>query len=280
MNTEQIITILLAAGVVAGVGLVIGVFLGLAGKFLAVPVDEKMQAIRETLPGNNCGGCGYSGCDALAKAIAAGDAAPTACPVGGADCAAAIAAIMGKEAGETTRMVAFVKCSGSCDKTEFIYEYFGDDDCHRVALAPGRGSKACAYSCTGLGSCVRACPFDAIHVINGRAVVDPVNCRACGMCVSVCPNKLIELIPADAGYAVQCNSREKGKAVREMCAAGCIGCGICVKMCPEGAIAVENNVAHIDQSKCIGCGKCAEKCPAKIIVTPGGAAKIIDGETA
>lgn len=271
MTTEQILSILIAAGVVAGVGLIVGVFLGLSGKFLSVSTDERVQAIRDALPGNNCGGCGYSGCDALAAAIAAGEAAPNACPVGGSEAAEAISAVMGVTAAETVRMVAFVKCSGSCDKTEFIYEYFGDDDCHRVALAPGRGSKACAYGCTGLGSCVRACPFHAIEIRNGRAVVNPANCRACGKCITVCPNHLIELIPATAGYAVRCSSREKGKAVREMCAAGCIGCGLCAKICPEGAVSITNNIAHIDQSKCVGCGKCAAKCPAGIIVTPRGA---------
>ena len=46
----------------------------------------------------------------------------------------------------------------------------------------------------------------------------------------------------------------------------CIGCGICAKQCEFGAVTVENNIAHIDQSKCTGCGKCAEKCPKKIIM--------------
>ena len=65
-------SILYAVLIVGGVGLFIGIALGIAGKFLSVEVDEKEVAIREALPGNNCGGCGYAGCDALAKAIAAG----------------------------------------------------------------------------------------------------------------------------------------------------------------------------------------------------------------
>ena len=51
--------ILFAIAIVGGVGLIIGIALGIAGKFLAVEVDEKEVAIREALPGNNCGGCGY-----------------------------------------------------------------------------------------------------------------------------------------------------------------------------------------------------------------------------
>ena len=77
-------SILYAVLIVGGVGLFIGIALGIAGKFLSVEVDEKEVAIREALPGNNCGGCGYPGCDGLAAAIASGESEPSACPVGGA----------------------------------------------------------------------------------------------------------------------------------------------------------------------------------------------------
>lgn len=75
--------IILAAVIVGGTGLLLGLFLGLAGKKFAVEIDEKEQQVREQLPGNNCGGCGYAGCDAMAKAIANGEAPVNGCPVGG-----------------------------------------------------------------------------------------------------------------------------------------------------------------------------------------------------
>ena len=91
--------IILAAVVVGGTGLFIGIFLGLADKQFAVEVDEKEEAILGVLPGNNCGGCGYPGCSGLAAAIAAGNAPIDQCPVGGAPVAAKIGEIMGVEAG-------------------------------------------------------------------------------------------------------------------------------------------------------------------------------------
>ncbi len=104
--------------------------------------------------------------------------------------------------------------------------------------------------------------------MNGRAEVIPERCHACGRCVAVCPNHLIDLIPADATCAVRCFSQEKGKTVRDMCAAGCIGCGICAKVCPVGAVTVTNHIAHIDQSLCTHCGACVAKCPAHVIICP------------
>ena len=64
--------IIIAAAVVGILGILIGIFLGIASEKFKVEVDEKEILVRNELPGNNCGGCGYAGCDALAKAIAAG----------------------------------------------------------------------------------------------------------------------------------------------------------------------------------------------------------------
>lgn len=254
--------ILIAGAVVGGTGLLIGVLLGIAAKKFAVETDPRIDAVRDCLSGSNCGACGYAGCDACAEAIVKGDSPVNACA--GARIAD-IAAIMGTEAGDVTKKVAYVKCSGTCDKTTVKYRYQGIADCKKLALIPGHGEKECIYGCMGYGTCVRSCKYDAIHVVNGVAVVDPEKCVGCGGCVKNCPNSLIELRPYDAKYAVACSSKNKGKEVKAKCTTGCIGCGICAKQCDSGAITVEDNIAHIDYSKCTGCGKCADKCPQKVI---------------
>ena len=76
----NITAVIIAAVIVGGTGLFIGVFLGLAGKKFAVEVDEREEAILGVLPGNNCGGCGYAGCSGLAAAIAKGEAEVGSCP--------------------------------------------------------------------------------------------------------------------------------------------------------------------------------------------------------
>lgn len=258
--------ILIAAVVVGGTGLFIGIFLGIAGKKFAVEVDEKEVAIRDQLPGNNCGGCGFPGCDGLAAAIVKGEAAVNACPVGGEPVAKAIAAIMGEEAGESVREVAYVKCQGTCERAKEQYDYAGVQDCEMMAFVPGGGPKQCNFGCIGYGTCVKVCPFDAIHIVDGVAVVDKEACKACGKCIAKCPKNLIELIPYEQQTKVACSSADKGKIVTHSCEVGCIGCKKCEKICEFDAIKVENNYAHIDYAKCTNCGKCAEVCPRKCIV--------------
>lgn len=258
--------IIMAAAVVGILGILIGIFLGVASEKFKVKVDEKEILVRNELPGNNCGGCGYAGCDALAKAIVAGQADVGACPVGGASTTEKIGAIMGVDGGASEKKVAFVKCKGTCDKTKVHYNYYGLDNCKKVSVVPGSGEKACDYGCMGYGSCVRACAFDAIHVVDGAAVVDKEKCVACGKCVSTCPHNLIALVPYKAEHLVQCSSNAKGKDVKSVCQVGCIGCTLCVKQCEFDAIHMEENLPIIDYEKCTNCGKCAEKCPVKVIV--------------
>lgn len=259
--------ILIAAAIVGGVGLFIGAFLGVAGKAFAVEVDPREEEITNVLPGNNCGGCGYAGCAGLAAAIVEGKAEITACPVGGTGVAVAIGKIMGQEVGEQTRMTAFVKCGGTCEKASRDYQYYGVQDCKMMEYVQNGGPKSCNYGCMGYGSCVKACPFDAIHIVDCVAVVDKEACKACGKCIAVCPKKLIELVPYEQKVLVQCNSKDKGKDVMSVCKAGCIGCKMCEKVCPSEAITVTDNIAHIDPQKCTNCGLCAEKCPKKIILS-------------
>ena len=262
MDTQAIIFAIVSIG---GLGIIFGAILGFASKIFAVDEDPRVGMVQECLPGANCGGCGYPGCGGLAAAIVAGKAPVNSCAPGGAKAAAAIAEVMGVVAEETEPMVAFVKCGGTCDKAQNKYEYDGIDDCIMASQLAGASSKACAYGCMGLGSCVKACKFDAIKIENGVAVVNPDLCVACGKCVSTCPKKIIDLVPKKKKVKVQCSSKDMGKAVMSVCSAGCIGCKICEKTCKFDAIHVIDHIAVIDYDKCKNCGMCANKCPKKVI---------------
>jgi electron transport complex protein RnfB len=247
-----------------GIAVFFGIVLAYASKKFAVEVDPRVTDVRNVLPGANCGGCGYAGCDALADAIVKGDAPITACPVGGSELAAKIAVLMGVEASSMERQVARVICCGDNNNAKEKYEYQGIQDCKAAEMLAG-GSKSCRYGCTGLGTCVRECPFDAIHVVNGVAVVDEDKCTACKKCIAVCPKQIIELVPVSKKVRVLCKNLEKGKSVMNVCKVGCIACQKCVKACKFDAIHVENNIAKIDYEKCVNCMMCAEVCPTKTI---------------
>ena len=258
--------IVIAVIVIGGLGLLLGLFLGIAGNAFKVEVDEREEKIVNVLPGNNCGGCGYPGCSGLASAIVKGEAPVNGCPVGGASVGEKVASIMGVEVGESTRLTAFVKCQGDCQKTTSLYKYSGVEDCAFSKYVPDGGAKSCSYGCLGFGNCVKACQFGAIKVQDGIAKVNKEICKACGKCVAACPKNLIELIPYESKVVVSCSSKDKGPVAMKKCTAACIGCGLCVKNCPSQAITLDNFLAHIDQSKCTGCGTCKEKCPKKAIV--------------
>lgn len=256
--------IILPVLIFIGLGILMGALLALASKLFAVQKDEKAEAIKECLPGANCGGCGFSGCEAYASAVASGNVPVNKCAVGGSETSVKIAEIMGVEAGEQKRMRAQVMCSGTGEYARKKYIYEGIDDCVAAAKIGG-GDKLCKNGCIGLGTCVKACPFDAIVVENGVAVVDYSKCRGCGVCVSACPKGIIKLIPFDSKHWVGCMSVDDGKNTRLVCDVGCISCKICQKNCPSGAINVDNFVASIDYDKCTGCDICTDKCPRHII---------------
>lgn len=257
--------IVIAAGVVVAVGVIIAVMLSIAEKVFHIDVGEKEIQIREALAGNNCGACGYAGCDALAKAIASGEAPVNACPPGGQSSADKIAEIMGQDAGEFVRQTAYVKCSGTCDARHKNYNYNGMKTCEAAAVTPGANENSCQFGCFGYGSCAAVCDQNAISVVDGRAVVDYNLCVACGKCVKACPLGLIEIVPFESKYRVECSNKQRGKIVKDNCSAGCIGCGICVKNCPKSAITLNDFIAAIDYESCVGCGICAQKCPSKVI---------------
>ena len=141
--------ILMAIILVTVIGLIGAVILVAASIVMYVPVDERVEQITGVLAGANCGACGCAGCADYAKSIVEDGNDINKCVPGGAKCAAAIAQIMGVEAGEMAPMKAVVACSGTCEKTSKRYTFEGISSCQAVKGLYG-GDGACAVRLPGL----------------------------------------------------------------------------------------------------------------------------------
>ncbi len=259
-------TIVLPAIIVAAVGLIAGIILTIAAKLMFVPVDERVAAIEEVLPGANCGACGFAGCDDYATALGNdADVSTSLCPVGGPDLAAKLAELLGVEATAADPKVATVLCGGNAAAAKKLMDYEGIDTCKAASQFYG-GQWACGYGCLGLGDCAAACDYGAICVADGLAVVDREKCVGCGMCTKACPKNLIEVHSKKDLIYVACKSKAAGAQTRKSCSTGCIGCRKCEKACRFDAIVIENNLARVDFEKCKNCGLCAKECPTGAIV--------------
>ncbi len=252
--------------VLAALGIVFGIALAVIAVRFKVKADPKVEQVRETLPGANCGACGFAGCMGYAEAVVGNpDVAVSMCAPGKSTVAEKIAEITGKKAEKVDPKIARVFCQGGTSLSQRKFIYTGVKDCTAAVLAAG-GDKSCEYGCLGFGTCMRACPFDAIRMSKDNLpIINPDKCTACGKCVAACPKQVIELAQASKAVVISCHSRDKGADTKKKCQVGCIACGICVRTCPSDAIKVENNHARIDQSKCIVCGLCVKKCPTNAI---------------
>jgi len=256
-----------ALGVLASTGL------GVAARFLFVPVNPKISQLREVLPSINCGACGYPGCDGYSKGIVEEDADLNRCAPGGQDLIPVLANIMGVEGVEDLDPeVAIVLCGGSTEFAWDKYEYTGPKDCNAAALIGG-GPKGCVYGCMGLASCAEVCPYDAIEITTTKmAIVIPEKCTGCTLCVPACPKDLIKMVPASAETHIICSSRDIGKDTKVYCEVGCTACKICVKQSDEGSMIIPEgeNLAVMDYDIALDWSthnlKVEAKCPTHSIV--------------
>ncbi len=265
---ESILLAVIAIGVLAVISAIILYFV--AQKF-KVYEDPRIDLVNEVLPAANCGGCGYAGCRNFAESCIKADSLDKLnCPVGGNEVIKKVAAILGKNAAESSPKVAVVRCSGSLANRKKVNTYDGAANC-AVVSALYAGETDCHYGCHGLGDCVTVCKFDAIY-INPETklpVVIDDKCTACGMCVTACPKGIIELRkknPKDRKIFVSCINHDKGGIAKKSCAVACTACTKCQKVCPHDAITIENFLAYIDPDKCKLCRKCVEVCDTHAIL--------------
>ena len=256
-------------------GLFFGIALASAARKFHVPVNPLVEEVRENLPSANCGACGFAGCQTYAeKVVEDENVSPTLCTPGGKVVAIDISRLTNKTMGEMKEVVAMLRCSGDDSVARSQAEYDGIHTCLGASLAFG-GPKACKYGCLGLGDCVRVCSFDAMKIGDkGIVEIDYAKCTGCGMCFEVCPKDLLISYPRTYRVGLTCQSKGKGKAVKDTCTVGCVQCNACIKECPAKAISIIDGVLVIDHVACVAYGPdcneiCITVCPTDIIHHPG-----------
>ena len=203
------LTILYSALILLALAAVFSVLLAVLGRKLAIKQDDRIEKIEKKLSGANCGGCGYAGCSAFAKALVEGRAELSACnatPKANKD---EIAEILGlSSSGEETKVV--VCCCGGNDAVD-KYDYMGYGDCRSMEMLAG-GRKLCDWGCLGMGTCTDACPTHAIEVgQGGYALIKEDMCIKCGKCIGVCPKRLIARIPKRRSFILRAKTVLKAR---------------------------------------------------------------------
>lgn len=253
-----------------GVGAAAAVLLAIASRVLRVEENPLVEAVTEVLPGANCGGCGFAGCEAFAVAVVTDPNVPAnGCVVANAEINCKVGELSGKAVADGEPVVAFRRCSRVEGNVALKYDYMGSATCASAALLED-GPYACSWACLGFGDCMRACPFDAMYMEDGLVEVVPSKCVSCGQCVKACPRGILQLTPVRARVMVHCATHDKMKAVMDVCDVGCINCGKCIKACPAKAVRLESQRIEIDHQACMAygpsCGEaCVTECPRKIM---------------
>ncbi|MDO8789057.1 MAG: Fe-S cluster domain-containing protein [Sulfuritalea sp.] len=256
-------------------GLFFGIALASAARKFHVPVNPLVEEVRENLPSANCGACGFAGCQTYAEKVVEDESiSPSLCTPGGKVVAIDISRLTNKTMGEMKEVVAMLRCSGADSVARQQAEYDGIHTCLGANLTFG-GAKACKYGCLGLGDCVRVCAFDAMKIGDlGIVEIDYQKCTGCGLCLDVCPKDCLIGYPRQYRVALTCQSKGKGKAVKDTCTVGCVQCMACIKECPAKAISIADGILNIDHVACMAYGPscneiCVTVCPTDIIHSPG-----------
>ena len=108
------------------------------------------------------------------------------------------------------KCTACMACANACPR-HLIVSVPASKKVHVACANQDKGKAAmsvCASSCIGCGLCQKECKKDAIHVVNGVAVIDYDKCVGCKLCTKVCPRDAI--LPAATA-----EEKEKYKAIKK-----------------------------------------------------------------
>ena len=151
-----------------GLGLVAAILLSIASRVFYVKEDPRVEAVLEVLPGANCGGCGFAGCEGYAAAVVSDPDIPAnKCCAGGADTAIAVGELTGKTVAEAEPLFSLRRCDKLAGNVALRYQYQGMPSCAAAPIPATGPAWASVTACRSApstpcrsrtGWCVWTCP--------------------------------------------------------------------------------------------------------------------------
>ncbi len=125
-------------------------------------------------------------------------------------------------------------------------------------------------SCTRCGKCADACRFDAIPVIDGQYIVQPLNCEGCGYCARVCPEDAIINLAQHVGEWYISSTRAGNTMVHARLGIGAENSGKLVARVKSESLRIAEETGRelivVDGSPGIGCPVVSSLSGASLVV--------------
>jgi len=96
----------------------------------------------------------------------------------------------------------------------------------------------CGCCCEAMIAARRFAVLDPVHTTNFIPVVSERECNGCGSCVTACPVEAMTLVSAN-------DSINPGKKIARLNEDICLGCGVCVRTCPKDSISLESRPERV-----------------------------------
>ena len=124
--------------------------------------------------------------------------------------------------------------------------------------------------CTRCGKCSDVCRFNAIPVINGQYIVEPLDCEGCGYCARVCPVDAISMNEQKVGQFYISKTKARNTMVHAELGFGADNSGKLVAKVKKEAKRVDEEtnkeLVVVDGSPGIGCPVVSSLSGADLVV--------------
>jgi len=134
----------------------------------------------------------------------------------------------------------------------------------------GKTAKVITEGCVHCFKCMDVCHFDAVLHIDGKFLIDPLECEGCSYCCHVCPTNTIQMLPRLAGKFYVSKTRFDNTLVHARLGIAADNSGKLVTKVREAAkkIAEEQKMDYVlvDASPGIGCPVVASLTGASFVV--------------